>query len=66
MTITDVLGAKYTTIAVYLRRGRVLEGLYFNQPSGPQPAVDGATTIEAVTNVFAKRIAALPASVVNR
>ena len=53
------------SIAVYLRRGRVLLGLYFPIPSGTQPAVDGQTTIEGIVGVFEARMAKLPASVVN-
>jgi hypothetical protein len=53
------------SIAVYLRRGRVLMGLYFVHPNGPPTPVAGQTTIEGIVRVFAQRLAQLPASVVN-
>lgn len=64
VTTTDQLGIADDHIAVYLRRGRVLEGVYFPQPTGQQPAVEGATTVSGITAVFEQRIAALPRSVV--
>ena len=63
-TTTDSLGLTEAHVAVYLHRGRVLEGVYFPSPAGTQPAVDGQTSIAAIVDVFAKRIAALPASAV--
>ena len=63
-TTTDSIGLTETHIAVYLHRGRVLEGVYFPSPGGSQPAVNGRTTIAGIVNVFEKRIAALPASAV--
>lgn len=62
-TTTGSLGGTDDHIAVYLRRGRVLEGLYFSQPKGAQPAVDGQTTVAGIVAVFEHRIAALPSSV---
>lgn len=52
------------TVAVYLQRGRVLLGVYFAKPEGAQMPVEGQTTIEGIVAVFAKRLAALPTSVV--
>jgi hypothetical protein len=52
------------SIAVYLRRGRVLLGLYFPQPNGPQSAVEGKTSIPGIVGVFEARMARLPAKVV--
>jgi hypothetical protein len=52
------------TVAVYLQRGRVLLGVYFAKPDGAQMPVEGQTTIEGIVGVFAKRMAALPTSVV--
>ncbi len=52
-------------VAVYLRRGRVLMGIYFPQPDGPQVAVEGHTTIPGIVGVFEARMANLPASLVN-
>ncbi|MGI8983551.1 MAG: hypothetical protein ACR2HM_03305, partial [Acidimicrobiales bacterium] len=51
-------------VAVYLQRGRVLLGVYFSRPDGVQVPVDGQTSLEAIVNVFADRMAALPTSVV--
>ena len=48
------------SIAVYLRRGRALLGLYFTQPSGSQPAVAGQRTIEGIVGVFAARWPSCP------
>ena len=63
---TDQLGDARHSIAVYLRRGRALIGVYFANPDTPQSAVAGQTTIPGIVNVFANRLAQLPASVVNR
>jgi uncharacterized protein DUF2510 len=64
LTSVDAAGTGTHTVAVYLQRGRALLGVYFSQPDGPQLAVEGQTTIEGIVNVFAKRVAALPTSVV--
>jgi hypothetical protein len=65
VTTIDQFGQSDEHLAVYLQRGRVLEGVYFPNPAGRQPAVDGQSTISGIVEVFAKRIAALPESVVN-
>lgn len=62
-TTTDGLGDTEQRIAVYLRRGRVLEGLYFDTPNGTQPAVQGQTSVAGIVHLFEERIAALPSSV---
>ena len=54
-----------TSIAVYLRRGRALMGVYLPQPNGAQPAVDGQRSVEGIVGVFEARLAKLPAAVVN-
>ena len=59
-------GGSSRSIAVYLRRGRALLGVYFSTNDATQPAVAGHTTIPAIVQVLAGRLAALPASVVNR
>jgi hypothetical protein len=51
------------TVAVYLRRGRMLMGIYFAQPDGPQPSVDGHTGIAGIVAVFEARMAKVPARV---
>jgi len=62
---TDDTGQAQHTIAVYLRRGRVFLGVYFPAPDDPQPPVAGKTSVQDIVGVFAKRMADLPASVVN-
>jgi len=57
-------GTTSASIAVYLRRGRVLLGLYFPQPNGAQSAVEGKTSIPGIVGVFEARMARLPAKVV--
>jgi hypothetical protein len=63
LTTTDNSGTAQHSIAVYLRRGRVLLGVYFYQTDSL--SVAGQTTVEKVVGVFADRLARLPASVVN-
>ena len=63
---TDQQGQTQHSVAVYLRRGRVLLGVYFPQPSGPQPGVAGKTTIPDIVSLLASRLAALPDAVINR
>ncbi|MDQ1394190.1 MAG: hypothetical protein QOF30_3167, partial [Acidimicrobiaceae bacterium] len=62
---TDELGTTRHSVAVYLRRGRALMGVYFSDVDSPQITVAGQSTIEKITAVFAGRLAGLPASVVN-
>ncbi|MFN2608742.1 MAG: hypothetical protein ABR511_12775 [Acidimicrobiales bacterium] len=64
-TTVDALGQSGHSIAVYLKRGRVLMGVYFPQPDGDQTPVAGKTAIPDIVGIFATRIAGLPASVVN-
>jgi hypothetical protein len=64
-TSADQQGNTSHSMAVYLRRGRVLMGLYFSNPDQAQPAVDGQTTVPGIVSVFEKRMAALPPAVVN-
>ena len=63
--VTTQSGKSSRSVAVYLRRGRALLGVYFPQPAGAQPAVAGKTSIADIVGVFEARLAALPASVVN-
>jgi hypothetical protein len=62
--VTTAAGETSPSIAVYIRRGRALMGLYFPEPAGPQPAVGGKTSIEAIVGLFEARMARLPAKVV--
>jgi hypothetical protein len=57
-TTVDVsTGAASHSVAVYLRRGRALVGVYFAQPDGAQIAVSGRTTIARIVNLFETRLA---------
>jgi hypothetical protein len=62
---TDRTGLSQHSVAVYLRRGRALLGVYFSDADNPPPAIAGQTTMAGIVNVFAARMAQLPASVVN-
>ncbi len=64
-TTTDDTGQAQRSVAVYLRRGRALMGIYFPRPDAAQTPVAGQTTIAGIVNVFAERLAELPDSVVN-
>ena len=64
-TTTDDQGQTQHSVAVYLRRGSFLMGVYFPTPTGTQVAVDGQTTIPGIVTVFANRLAKLPPSAVN-
>jgi hypothetical protein len=62
---TDGTGQTHHSVAVYLRRGRFLMGVYFSQPDGAQIAVSNQTTIPGIVNLFASRMAAVPPAVAN-
>ena len=64
LTTDDGKGGNTDSLAVYLRRGRVLLGVYFPKPNGEQPAIDGHTNPADIVGAFATRIAKLPASFV--
>jgi hypothetical protein len=64
-TTTDAAGQTQHSIAVYLRRGRALVGVYFLQPNGSLGPVGGQNSIAGIVNLFAARMAQLPAAVVN-
>jgi hypothetical protein len=64
-TTRDDTGLTTRSIVVYLRRGRALMGLYFSDPDSAQIAVGGKTTVQGVVNIFERRMAALPANVIN-
>src|SRR3954451_16568977 len=61
---TDNTGQDDHSIAVYLRRGRVLMGVYFGSADVTQPTVAGERSFEGITRVFASRMAELPTRVV--
>jgi len=57
-------GAIGRAALVFLRRGRILLGVYvYFQPDAAPPTVNGAGTVDAITNVFATRLGDLPQSV---
>ncbi len=49
-------------VLVFLRRGRLLLGLYFLQAGGPQAQIDGTDSIPGTVAVFQQRVAAIPAA----
>ena len=57
VTINAASGESSHSVAVYLRRGRVLMGVYFAQPDGAQTAVDGRTTIPGIVALLEARMA---------
>jgi hypothetical protein len=61
---TNASGDEQRSIAVYLRRGRVLMGLYFPRPDAPQTAVAGQSTVQGIVEKFEERMAGLPDSLV--
>jgi hypothetical protein len=63
VSVSAATGASSHSIAVYLRRGRVLMGVYFAQPDGAQIAVAGRKTIAGIVAVFEARMAKVPARI---
>ena len=61
---TNANGETSHSVAVYLRRGRALLGVYFSAPDTP-PAVQGRTTMADIVNLFAARLAKLPLEAVS-
>ena len=59
LTTVDQTGASFDSVAVYLRRGRVLLGVYFTNPAAGLPAIDGHTKLADIAAAFAARIARL-------
>jgi hypothetical protein len=64
VTTYAATGAASHSMAIYLRRGRALIGLYFMQPDDPQVAVAGRTTISGIVAVFEARLANAPAEII--
>ncbi|MGH2718452.1 MAG: DUF2510 domain-containing protein [Actinomycetota bacterium] len=59
----DSSGDVQPAVAVYLGRGRAFLGVYFYTPANqPQSPVDSQTTMAAIVNIFANRLAQIPAS----
>lgn len=65
LTVSDQSGQAERSVAVYLRRGRVLLGVYFPNADASHPAVGSARTQADIVKVFAERMRRLPSSVVN-
>ncbi len=65
VTSTDQSGQSDHSVAIYLRRGRVLLALYVPRNAGRAGAdVDGKTSLPDITTTFATRLERLPASAV--
>jgi len=62
---TDAAGDTSHAVAVYLRRGRALLGVYFFHPESPSAVVEGHTSLPDVVNVFAARLAKLPVAAIS-
>jgi hypothetical protein len=62
---TDTSGRAEHSMAIYIRRGRALLGLYFTQPDAPQAAVAGRTTIAGIVALFEARLAQTPAAAIS-
>jgi hypothetical protein len=65
VTATNAQGGSFHSVVVYLRRGRVLVGLYFLRPDAPQSFFADKTAIGDIVRVFESRMAGLSASAVN-
>jgi Protein of unknown function (DUF2510) len=63
-TTTDATGATSASIAVYLRRGRILLGVYFPQAARKQTPVASQSSVAGIVRVFQDRLAQLPSAVV--
>jgi hypothetical protein len=53
------------SVAVYLRRGRALLGVYFSHADNPTAVVGGRTALGDIVNVFADRLAKLPVAAIS-
>ncbi|HYH49547.1 MAG TPA: hypothetical protein VEG38_08370 [Acidimicrobiia bacterium] len=62
---TDENGEKSRSVAVYLRRGRALLGVYFSNADEPKAVVEGKTAFGDIVNIFAERLAKLPVAAIS-
>jgi hypothetical protein len=53
------------SVAVYLRRGRALLGVYFSHADTPTAVVEGKTALGDIVNIFAGRLAKLPVAAIS-
>lgn len=61
----DSSGESTRSVAVYLRRGRALLGVYFSHADTPTAVVEGKTALGDIVNVFANRLAKLPVAAIS-
>jgi hypothetical protein len=62
---TSATGETGRSVAVYLRRGRALLGVYFSHADAPSAVVEGHTALADIVNVFAARLAKLPVAAIS-
>jgi hypothetical protein len=53
------------SVAVYLRRGRALLGVYFSHADAPTAVVQGKTALADIVTIFADRLAKLPVAAIS-
>jgi hypothetical protein len=58
-------GEANQSVAVYLRRGRALLGVYFSHADAPTAVVEGRTALPDIVKIFAERLAKLPVAAVS-
>jgi hypothetical protein len=61
----DASGESTHSVAVYLRRGRALLGVYFSHADAPTAVVQGKTALGDIVTIFANRLAKLPVAAVS-
>jgi len=64
-TVDPTSGETDHSVAVYLRRGRALLGVYFSHADAPTAVVEGKTALGDIVNIFANRLAKLPVAAVS-
>jgi hypothetical protein len=62
---TDGSGDTDHSVAVYLRRGRALLGVYFGHADAPSAVVEGHTALADIVTIFANRLAKLPVDAIS-
>ena len=62
---TDTSGDTDHSVAVFLRRGRALLGVYFSHTDAPTAVVEGKTALGEIVNIFASRLAKLPLAAIS-
>ena len=61
----DTSGETEHSVAVFLRRGRALLGVYFSHADAPTAVVEGKTALADIVNIFANRLAKLPVAAIS-